>query len=338
MKEELKSLVQEYLDNKALSEEIFVWKSGYLPPVCASVLMKACRKFTREEVERANQLIKDNTGIFSDYRGTAMAVMACILAAEPNPEGAMQKSLQIYEELRKYFSVSEYLPFVSMVIARLSENYEYAAVCQKAKAIYDEMKDKHPFLTGKEDVSNAVLLAYSEKETAEIVEEMEHCYEELKKYFSSSNDVQALSQILTIAKGSWQDKCARLIRIYEGLKAKGYKYGKDTRLPILGALSVIDIPEEELVQDVVDISDALKGKKGYGFFGFAQSDRLMHAAMLLSTYHSKQKNDVFVQSTAMTEAIDAVTTVAELNSIIAILAAQNAALVCTVVAVSAANN
>ncbi len=128
MKEELKSLVQEYLSNKALAEEVFVWKSSYLPPVCASVLMKAGRKFCKEEVENANQLIKDNTGIFSDYRGTAMAVMACILAAEPSPESAMQKSLQVYEELRKYFSVSEYLPFVSMVIERLSENYEYVTV------------------------------------------------------------------------------------------------------------------------------------------------------------------------------------------------------------------
>ena len=102
MKEELKNLVREYLDNKALAEDIFVWRSGYLPPVCASVLMKAGRKFSKEEVEKANQVIKDNTGVFSDYRGTAMSVMACILAAEPSPESAMQKSLQIYEELRKY--------------------------------------------------------------------------------------------------------------------------------------------------------------------------------------------------------------------------------------------
>jgi hypothetical protein len=64
----------------------------------------------------------------------------------------------------------------------------------------------------------------------------------------------------------------------------------------------------------------------------------MHAVMLLSTYYAKQKNDLFVQSTAMTEAVDAAATVAELNSIIAILAAQNAAMISTVMVASAASN
>ena len=64
----------------------------------------------------------------------------------------------------------------------------------------------------------------------------------------------------------------------------------------------------------------------------------MHAVMLLSTYYAKQKNELFVQSTAMTEAVDAAATVAELNSIIAILAAQNAAMISTVMVVSASSN
>lgn len=338
MKEELKTLVQEYLDNKALAEKVFVWGSGYLPPVCASILMKAGRKFTKEELENARQLIKDNTGIFSDYRGTAMAVMACILAAEPAPESTMMESLEIYNELRKYFSVSEYLPFVSMIIGRLSEHYEYASVCRRAKVIYDDMKKNHPYLTSKDDVSNAVLLAYSQKTDAEIGTELENCYNELKKYFSSSNDVQALSQVLTIGEGNWQDSTARFIRIFDGLKARGYKYGKDSRLPILGALSVISAPEEELIQDVIDICEALKGQKGYGFFGLGKTDRLMHAAMLVSTYYAKQRNDLFLQSAAMTEAVDAAAMVAELNSIIAIMAAQNAAMISTVMVVSASSN
>ena len=338
MKEELKTLVREYLDNKALAEQVFVWQSAYLPPVCASILLKAGRSFTKEELENARNLIKDNTGIFSDYRGTAMTVMACVLAAESNPESAMNKSLEVYNELRKHFSASEYLPFVSMIIGRLSKHYEYIPVCQRAKAIYDDMKQNHPFLTSKDDVSNAALLAYSTKADAEIGTELENCYNELKKYFSSSNDVQALSQVLTIGEGSWQDNCARFMRIFKGLGDKGYKYGKDSRLPILGALSVISVPEEEVIQDVIDICEALKGQKGYGFFGFTKSDRLMHAVMLLSTYYAKQKNELFVQSTAMTEAVDAAATVAELNSIIAILAAQNAAMISTVMVVSASSN
>jgi len=338
MKEELKTLVREYLDNKALAEKVFVWQSGYLPPVCASILVKAGRKFTQEELENARQLIKDNTGIFSDYRGTGMSVMACMLAADLNPERTMAQSLEIYGELRKYFSVSEYLPFVSMVIGKLAEHHEYASVCQRAKTIYDDMKENHPFLTSKDDVSNAALLAYSTKTDAEIGVELENCYRELKQYFSASNDVQALSQVLTIGEGNWQDNCARFMRIFNGLRDRGYKYGKDSRLPILGALSVINVPEEELIQDVIDICDALKDQKGYGFFGLGASDRLMHAAMLVSTYYAKQKNDLFMQSTAMTEAVDAAATVAELNSIIAILAAQNAAMLSTFIAVSAANN
>ena len=40
----------------------------------------------------------------------------------------------------------------------------------------------------------------------------------------------------------------------------------------------------------------------------------------------------------MTEAVDAAATVAELNSIIAILAAQNAAMISTVMVVSASSN
>lgn len=338
MREELKNLVQEYLDNKALTEKVFAWKSSYLPPVCAGILLRAGRTFTKEEVENANHMIKHKTTFFSDYRGTAMPVMACALAAEAEPERVMGKSLVMYDELRKYFPASEYLPFGAMIMARLNWGFAYKDVCQKAKQLYDEMKKNHPFLTSKEDVSGAVLLAYSTKGVVEIGEEMEQCYAELKKCFSSSNDVQALSQVLTIADGTWQDKCARFMRVYEGLKAKGYKCGNTSRLPVLGALCVTDVSEEELIQDIIDIADALKGKKGYGFFGFGKADRLAHATMILSAYYSKQKENLSAQSASVTEAIDAVAAMAELNSVIAILAAQNAALICSVIAVSAANN
>ncbi|MBQ7358536.1 MAG: DUF4003 family protein [Lachnospiraceae bacterium] len=333
MKEELKTLVQDYLDTKAVAEKAFAWENSYLPPICAAILLKAGRKFTKEELDRTRQLIKENTGVFSDYRGTAMAAMICLLASEPSPESAMEKSLKIYEELRKHFGASEYLPFVSMVIERLSENYDYEGVCARGKAIYEDMRSNHPFLTSREDVTNATLLAYSSMTDAQIVVEVENCYNELKKHFSSSNDVQALSQTLALGDGNWQDKCNRFLRIFEGLKSRGYKYSKDCRLATLGALSVLPVEENELIQDIIDVNDELTGKKGYGFFGFGKADKLMHAAMLVATYYGKKQNDTVLHAATIETAI----AMAEINSTIAILAAQNAAMISSVLVATAAS-
>lgn len=333
MKEELKTLVQEYLDTKTVTEKTFAWESSYLPPICAAILLKSGKKYTKEELENVRQLIKDNTSIFSDYRGTAMAAMVCLLASEPSPESAMTKSLSIYELLRKHFSASEYLPFVSMVVERLSENYDYEKICQRAKNIYNDMKENHPFLTSREDVTNATLLAYSPKSDEEIEEELENIYTELKKYFSSSNDVQALSQALALGDGNYQEKCDRFVRMYDALKARGYKYSKDSRLATLGALSVLPLDEKELIEDMIDVANELEGKKGYGIFGFSKADKLMHAAMLVATYYAKQKNNNLIQTTA----IDTAISMAEIHSTVAILAAQNAAMISAVLVATAAN-
>jgi hypothetical protein len=212
-----------------------------------------------------------------------------------------------------------------MIIAGMAEESELAQLVQKTKTIYEMMREKHPFLTSAEDGPFAALLAFSDFDAGTVTAETEKCYQLIKNKFFSGNAVQSLSHVLALGEGSAEMKCRRLTELFDLLKAKGYAYGTEHELSTLGAVSVLsgDIPV--LAEDVIAVAEYLGTHKGYGFFGATKKQRLMHAAMIVcKAYSGAQGNQA-----AYTGAI---------NSTVAMIAAQQAAMCAAIAATAAANS
>lgn len=322
MRDSLLTLCNNFIYNRDAIKSSFHWESEYIYPVCAAVYVDKRRMVDVNYMSYCRDMLKANTGIFSNFRGNAKLALTAMLAVEGDPQVKMQQALQVYNLLKGYFFASEYLPLASMIIVNMVEPMQYQNIVARTRHIYELMKAEHPFLTGGEDSVMAALLAMSSLTDEQVVQEMSACYQNLKGSFFSGNAVQSLSHVLSLGEGSPQEKCGRTLELFQALKNRGCKYGTSYELATLGVLALLPVDLGQLVQDIMEVDAFLSGQRGYGFFGVGRKQRLMHAAMLVSSDYIDQGASPAMNSAAITGTIS-------------LIAAQQAA-VCAAIAASSA--
>lgn len=266
------------------------WGDNMIVPVCANIYVEADKEFDREKFLQCKELLEQETGFFSKFRGNSRLPVICMLSISDNPKQKLADTLAIYEELKNSFFQTEYLALVATILSDMISVDEAPVYAQRGRRLYDCMKEEHPFLTAAEDSVFAVLLAFSDKEDKVMIEEMELIYDEMKKSYSNSNAVQSLSHILSLTEGNYREKCDRVNQIFFYLSMMGKKYGKYHELSVLGACAILDVSIENMVADMMDAESFLAKQKGYGVFGLDKKTRLMHAAMIaIDEYSAKAK-------------------------------------------------
>lgn len=326
MREELKAVCTEFIKDKDIAKEAFAWDSSYLQPICAGILADKEKTVTAQDLKQYKQMIKDKTGVFSDFRGYGMTPMACMLAVSKDAERLLNNALAVYDVLKRDYWSTHYLPLVAMIVAQMAEPSEYNRIVDKAGDIYKLMKEEHPFLTSGEDGPFAAMLAFTDRSAKAMNEEVEKCYQLLKPKFFSGNAVQSLSHVLALGEGSAESKCRKFESLFDTLKDSGYKYGTDYELATLGALSILDCDVKTITEELIEVTDYLETQKGYkGLFGYSKRQRMAHAAMLVSSIHvEKRERDVMNP--------------AAVSGTIAMIAAQQAAMCAAIAAAVAASN
>ena len=320
MKQSLLALCELFMQNRDIVKSVFSWEDHSIYPVCAEVFTDKRRTADAEQLKSCRALLKENAGLFSNFRGTAMAVSVSMLSLAPDPHQRLNRALEVHSALREYFFASPYLPLVSMIITDMLEPSEYARITQRTRRIYDLMKSEHPLLTGAEDSVFAALLAASEQGDEQIIAGTEECYQLLKDKFISGNAVQSLSHVLALGEGTARLKCDKCAELFELLKDKGQRYGTGYELATLGALALLPDSPDSIAENITEVSEWLRSQKGYGVLSVGKKERLMHAGMLVTSD--------LVTSAAMQSAA--------VSATISLIAAQQAALIAAVAASSAA--
>ena len=286
MNETLRNKCELFIKNRDLFKKAFPLEHDGLYAICASVLADKNKLAEVEELKSIKALIKNKVNIFSNFRGTFMLPLISILAVCDDPEKRLDSSIELYKTLKEHFFTSEYLPMAAVLLAGEIEREGYDEIAAKAKKIYRLMKDEHPFLTSSEDSIYAAIFAISEKSDAALLDEAEKCYDILKAKFHDRNALQSLSYVLALADDEMRtasEKCRDTIRLFDILKEKKSKYGTGYELSTLGTLIALPGGLDETARDLVEVSEFLKTQKGYGFLGFSRQQRLMHAAMIVTS-------------------------------------------------------
>lgn len=320
MRESLSELCSSFIENRNIVKSVFSWENSYLYPVCAAIFTDKRKKADAAQLQYCKRLLKDQTGIFSNFRSTAKLAMIAMMAVSEESDEKLEHALRVYDALKEHFRGSQYLPVASMIIADMVEADRYDEIAARTRHIYNLMKNEHPFLTSAEDSVFAAMLALSDLTDEEVVMETEKCYHLLKPEFFSGNAVQSLSHVLALSAGSAEDKCRVTLELFRNLKAEGYKYGTDYELATLGVLATIPVDQEVVMADIMEVDDFLSAQKGYGIFGIGKKQRLMHAGMIVTS-------DYIGRSDAMHTAA--------IGGTISLIAAQQAAM-CAAIAASGA--
>ena len=298
----------------------FAWEDGLTHLACAGIFINKEQTANEEMLLQCKDILKRNTGIFSNFKSTAKPMIVAMLAANENSQLLMERGLKVYDLLKEEFMSSVYLPIAAMIIAQYADEARYAELAQRTRRIYKQMRADHPFLTSGEDSTFCALMALLDKPDEVLLGDAEECYKTLKSNFFSSNAVQSLSHVLAMCDGEPKIKCQRTMELFQKLKEAGHKYGTSYELPTLGVLAMADGNQDEIVAEMAEIDQWLSEQKGFGFFSsISAKQRLMYAGMIAQRDYI---NDKMMQGAAV-------------NGVISLIVAQQAAM-CAAITASAA--
>ena len=323
MTEALLEQCESFIENRDIVKTTFKMESSFLYPICAAIITDKGKRADPERLKLCRDILKAQTGAFSNFRGLSKMALICMMSIDTNPEQRLKNAQQVYEHLRSSFTGSQYLCVAAMVISELIDPGYYKPMAEHTRRIYQLLKSKHPFLTGSEDSVFSALLAISKKTDERIVDETEQCYTLLRPHFFSNNAVQSLSHVLALCEGRPQEKCEATVTLFQRLKEEGLRYGTDFELPTLGVLAMLPTDRDTILRELREVDGYLAKQKGYGIFGLGKRQRLMHAAMIVTGDH--------LEHCANTQ-----TTLD--HRVMALAAAQQAALCAAIAAANAAAN
>ena len=112
MNQPLDMLCKNFIENRDIIKENFKWESSYIFPVCASIFTDKGVCADKNTLLYCHQILKDNTGIFSNFKGNSKLVTLSILATSNNPVEKLKKALGIHDILRKIFGTQSTLFWV----------------------------------------------------------------------------------------------------------------------------------------------------------------------------------------------------------------------------------
>ena len=321
MRDEVRRRCELLIQNRDTLNEAFKWGNGLLNLSAAYMITAKDKQTDVARLKQCKDLVKAKTSMFSSLTGNAPCAITAMLAVSPDAELLLADGMRVHEMLKAKLRDSAYLPMAAMSVARLVPLERQEEVVTKTKEIYDRIKKEHPFLTSAEDSSFCALLALSEKSVEELVTEAECCYRFLTEHTRyPKNSVQSLSHVLALYEGDAEEKCKKVMELYDTLKACGLKYGTNYELPMLGILAMTNHDYEALAEEMTEVSTWLSKQKGFGFWGYVTvKQRLMLAGMLLQ---EQERNEV--TETALLQSSIA-TVVAQQAAMISVMAASTAA-------------
>lgn len=323
MRASLSGLCSRFIENRDIVKSAFPWDSAYMYPVCSSIITDKGMRADETRLKHCRDLLKEHTGIFSNFRSTAQISMVAMLSVSGAPDTLMANAMQVHTLLKEHFWGSSYLPVAAMILADALPASRYEEAAGRTRRIYELMKAEHPFLTSEEDSVFAAMLALSDRSDEDLVAETEACYQLLKPEFASRNAVQSLSHVLALCEGTAAEKCRATVELYQTLKSNGRKYGTGYELATLGVLAMLPADMGTIAADLAEVDEFLSNQKGYGFFGLDRKQRLMHAGMIVTCDYLKN---------------DRTMSTAAIHGTISLIAAQHAATCAAIAASTAAAN
>lgn len=237
------------------------------------------------------KVIKSSTSMLSNFRGNNLFTTATIISIETDMNSAFEEINNIYLKLKNVFSSSEYLVLASIVIFNARYRINVDEAVKNTREIYDDMKNNHRFLTGKEDISAAAMIATTSSDIKETLSEIEEYYKALKGIgLGSGNNLQSLSHILPLFKGSVEENVNKVINIEKALKEnkvplKGYS------LPLLGVAAIITDDTNMFAKEVREVSEIIKKEKGFGNFSLGSTIRNMIAVGIVASNYAEKLSD-----------------------------------------------
>ncbi len=229
-----------------------------------------------KRIDTCHRIIRDSTNIFSIYRSFCSHFFAVLLSFENDPQAQLQRTLEMYRELRRYFSRSYQLSFASYYLSKLSTRPVHE-LASSTNAIYKLMKAVLPRATHSKDVVWAAMWTVGGRYSADVVRILTDASLHLDGVLTRSKK-RSLLHSIAASEGDFERIGRRINTIAYMLAERKYKYGKHFEQNILAVLAMTDAPEEMLVSDIIETVQYLKKSSAFSRF-MSRRELLVHAVI-----------------------------------------------------------
>jgi hypothetical protein len=271
-----------FADNTQIVKKDFIWQFDSAKRLAALLYAQEGKPIDCETIQQCHALIKQNTGVFSQFRGNMALCLATLLSLSPNPQVRLDETLKVYDLLKgAKFHASDYLVVAAYQIAAHSGASDYEKVVTRTRSFYNEIKARHFFLTGADDCIFAAMLGLSDLEVKTGAERIEQLYIRLKDEFWDNNSIQTLAQVMALCNSN-ESAIDRVLALRDACRTQKIKLDKTYTLPVLGVLALLPAEIDEIVSDVVAALDTLKAKKGFSRLSISTEELLLFAASIVA--------------------------------------------------------
>lgn len=275
--------------------------------------MKACRK-----------ILKKNTRALSHFRAVVELVLLSKMTLASNPEQYLNDVLGVYDKIIKGAVIENpYMALAAILICDIGRKDDSDEIVSRLNELTKRMNSEHPIITAADDTSFIAFLALTDKSVDSIVSDLEEGYTYLKKTcgFRAGNDaIYELCEVLALSYGNMEDKCDKVMRLFNTFADREADYGKSSELSSLGSLIDADTDPDTLVNEIIDAEEYLKSMKVFPSKDMDRKKRFMYSAPIVAGVYSRSTDSINNSVVSNTVSIIRASQVAKMISIISSVA------------------
>ncbi len=289
MNEQIKLKCDHFVENKNKIQNVFKLSNNMM--MIATALVFGDKDVDEEKLLASSKYIDKNTSVVSTFRSRSKSIVASKMSLQNDPEKFFDDVLEVYKIITKKSPTDTgALVQAAMIIVEAGKKDEAEKIYEKFSDLYKQMNKKHPIITSTDDITYGYLLCLTDKTVDKIIEEMECAYEYLNKEVKlkvGKNEIQAISEVLTLTDGDMKEKCDKIVAIYNAFLDKDAKFANThTASSMLGILIDLDMENDALVDEILEVEAYIKESKGFGKLSLSQKQRIIFATSLVAEYYS----------------------------------------------------
>ncbi len=221
-------------------------------------------------VRAEDEALSSSLGWFSNIGASIRIMIAALLVKSGDSAGAFLAEVERTTQLFRAAKVRRGSIYETIAVLVMRQRLNGAPITEahveRFKAIYEEMKRHHWFLTGPDDFPACAILTTQPGEPREIGDGIEAIYRALHKDTDAwrGEALQTASNVLYLSGLAPAEIADRFSRITEGFRSAGVRIGQ-AEYDEVAVLSFLARPVEGIVQSVVEGRDRVRGElRGVG--------------------------------------------------------------------------
>ena len=292
MRQSLKDRCDLLLENEAVMRRAARLEAEETSKVAALTITSRGLHASEDGIRQARTMLKKNTSLLSNWRGIMNTVVLAKMSMEDDPIAYFEEIDGIYKLMRSHTVFSyESQAMCAMTIHDVCPKERWNEAVERTMTQYELARKAHPLLTDHKDMPIFSLAVMSGMDPETFSAHAEECYELLKPLFKLYPETkQMTSNILALSDKGSKEKVEAFWSLYEDLKAAKHHMSRNYAIAILAPFVELTEPRHQLVTEIGEVDDYLKGKKGYGLLGVGSSFRRLMAAVLVLQDHEAEIN------------------------------------------------